>query len=91
MLLMPQLTYTPLDFILLILISMLVTAATMYLPNHVVLIYNRIWYYVHGEYLHLKGNGNDVLKTPGASSVVSVTKRRMAETVETVMRKLDEL
>ena len=91
MLAVPQLTYTPLDFILLILISMLVTAATMYLPNHVALIYNRIWYYVHGEYLHLKGNGSDVLKTPGASSVVTVTKRRMAETVETVMRRLDEL
>ena len=70
---------------------MLVTAATMYLPNHVALIYNRVWFYVHGEYLHLKGNGSEVLKTPGPSAVVSVTKRRMAETVETVMRKLDEL
>jgi len=79
------------NLILLVLISMLVTAATMYLPNHVTLIYNRIWYYVHGEYLHLKGNGSEVLKTPGASDVVSVTKRRMVETVETVMRKLDEL
>jgi len=79
------------NLILLVLISMLVTAATMYLPNHVTLIYNRIWYYVHGEYLHLKGNGSEVLKTPGANDVVSVTKRRMVETVETVMRKLDEL
>jgi len=79
------------NLILLVLVSMLVTAATMYLPNHVALIYNRIWYYVHGEYLHLKGNGSDVLKTPGTSDVVSVTKRRMVETVETVMRKLDEL
>lgn len=79
------------NLILLVLISMLVTAATMYLPNHVTLIYNRIWYYVHGEYLHLKGNGSEVPKTPGASDVVSVTKRRMVETVETVMRKLDEL
>jgi hypothetical protein len=75
----------------LVLVSMLVTAATMYLPNHVVLIYNRIWYYVHGEFVHLKGNGSEVLKTPGANAVVSETKRRMAETVETVLRKLDEL
>ena len=71
---------------------MLVTAATMYLPNHVAVIYNRIWYYVHGEFVHLKGNGNEVLKTTGASIVGSVTKKMMmAETAETVMRKLDEL
>ena len=71
---------------------MLVTAATMYLPNHVAVIYNRIWYYVHGEFVHLKGNGNEVLKTTGASIVGSATKKMMvAETAETVMRKLDEL
>jgi hypothetical protein len=86
------LTHGALDFILLILISMLVTAATMYLPNHVAVIYNRIWYYVHGEFVHLKGNGNEMLKTTGASVVGSVTKKMMmAETAETVMRKLDEL
>jgi hypothetical protein len=89
---LPLLTQRALDFILLVLISMLVTAATMYLPNHVAVIYNRIWYYVHGEFVHLKGNGNEVLKTTGASIVGSVTKKMMmAETAETVMRKLDEL
>jgi Small subunit of serine palmitoyltransferase-like len=87
----PLLTHGALDFILLVLISMLVTAATMYLPNHVAVIYNRIWYYVHGEFVHLKGNGNEVLKTTGASAVGSVTKKMMAETADTVMRKLDEL
>jgi hypothetical protein len=71
---------------------MLVTAATMYLPNHVAVIYNRIWYYVHGEFVHLKGNGNEVLKATGTSVIGSVTKKKMmADTVETVMRKLDEL
>ena len=89
--LLPPLIYVSLDFILLVLISMLVTAATMYLPNHVTLIYNRVWFYVHGEYLHLKGSGSEVPKTLGASTVVSVSKRRMAQTVETVMMKLDEL
>jgi Small subunit of serine palmitoyltransferase-like len=89
--LVPLLTYLALDFILLVLVSMLVTAATMYLPNHVALIYNRIWYYVHGELVHLKGNGSEVLKTPGGSAMVSETKRRMVEAVETVMGKLDEL
>lgn len=85
------LTHFALDLILLVLISMLVTAATMYLPNHVALICNRIWYYVHGELVHLKGNGSEVLKTPGGVAMVSETKRRMAEAVETVMRRLDEL
>jgi Small subunit of serine palmitoyltransferase-like len=37
------------DFIILLLLILLVTAASMYLPNHVALIYNRIWYYVHGN------------------------------------------
>lgn len=34
--------------ILFILISLLVTAASLYLPDHIAVIYNRIWYYVHG-------------------------------------------
>jgi hypothetical protein len=70
---------------------MLVTAATMYLPNHVALIYNRIWYYVHGELVHLKGNGGEAIKTPVENAITSETKRRMVDAVETVMRKLDEL
>jgi hypothetical protein len=28
---------------------MLVAAASMYLPDHVVVMYRRIWYYMHGE------------------------------------------
>lgn len=36
------------DLILFILISLLVTAASLYLPDHIAVIYNRIWYYVHG-------------------------------------------
>jgi hypothetical protein len=70
---------------------MLVTAATMYLPNHVALIYNRIWYYVRGELVHLKGNGGEAIKTPVENAITSETKRRMVDAVETVMRKLDEL
>lgn len=36
------------NFVLFVLISMLVAAASMYLPNHVTVIYRRIWYYVDG-------------------------------------------
>lgn len=72
------------NMILFILFSLLVTAATMYLPNHVVLIYNRIWYYLHGN-----GNGaTEVLRT---SKPASVTSRLVKETAANVMRKLDQL
>jgi hypothetical protein len=37
------------DFILIVLVSMLVAAASMYLPDHVAVMYRRIWYYWHGE------------------------------------------
>ncbi|KEF61414.1 uncharacterized protein A1O9_02980 [Exophiala aquamarina CBS 119918] len=36
------------NLILFILISLLVTAASLYLPDHIAVIYNRIWYYVRG-------------------------------------------
>ena len=43
---------TLLDFILFLLVSLLVTAATLYLPSHIAVIYNRMSYYVHGEYAY---------------------------------------
>jgi len=72
------------NIILFVLFALLVTAATMYLPAHIALIYNRIWYYLHGN-----GNGaTEVLKT---GKVASVTSRLVRETADSVMRKLDEL
>ncbi|RMZ89520.1 hypothetical protein DV736_g3251, partial [Chaetothyriales sp. CBS 134916] len=38
------------NIILLTLTSLLLTAAVFYLPNHVMIISNRIWYYIHGEF-----------------------------------------
>lgn len=32
--------------------ALLITAAVAYLPNHMVVISNRLWYYVHGELLY---------------------------------------
>ncbi len=57
----------------------------MYLPAHVALIYNRIWYYIHGNG---NGTGNEVLKT---GKMASVTRALVMETADSVMRKLDEL
>lgn len=72
--------------ILFILFSLLVTAATMYLPNHVILIYNRIWYYLHGN-----GNGHGASEVLKTSNAASVTSRLVMETADNVMRKLNEL
>ncbi|KIW96912.1 uncharacterized protein Z519_02303 [Cladophialophora bantiana CBS 173.52] len=40
------------NLILFLLVSMLVTAATLYLPNHVIVIYHRICYYISGEFAY---------------------------------------
>ena len=61
----------------------------MYLPNHVVLIYKRIWYYVHGEFANITGVASEAIKTARVQE--TVTGRVVVETANTVMRKLDEL
>ncbi|RMZ86160.1 hypothetical protein DV737_g224, partial [Chaetothyriales sp. CBS 132003] len=38
------------NIILLTLTSLLFTAAVFYLPNHLMIVSNRIWYYIHGEF-----------------------------------------
>lgn len=53
------------------LVSLLVTAAYYYLPDHVFLIYNRVWYYLQGElaYSAVAGGGNkSVYLTAGSGS-----------------------
>jgi len=35
--------------VLFLLFTLLVTASTMYLPNHILTICNRVWYYANGE------------------------------------------
>ncbi|KIW75685.1 hypothetical protein AYO21_11585 [Fonsecaea monophora] len=40
------------NLILFLLVSLLVTAATLYLPNHLVIIYHRICYYISGEFAY---------------------------------------
>ena len=61
----------------------------MYLPNHVVIIYKRIWYYVHGEIANITRNGaTEGLRPP---VVGSVTSKLVIETADNVLRRLDEL
>ncbi|KAJ9651274.1 hypothetical protein H2198_009428 [Neophaeococcomyces mojaviensis] len=52
--------------ILFILISFLVTAAFFYLPDHLFIIYARVWYYISGEFTHANTSASgmmDILKT----------------------------
>ncbi|ERF69154.1 hypothetical protein EPUS_01110 [Endocarpon pusillum Z07020] len=85
------------NFVLFVLISMLVAAASMYLPNHVVIIYRRIWYYVHGEIASITksasgggggvGGVGDVVKT----SIDGLGTSRGVDVVTATSRGLGEL
>ncbi len=69
---------------------MLVAAASMYLPNHVTVMYRRIWYYVQGEVASITKSGGvvgEVVKTAvngaGAGArgtdMVTATSRALGE------------
>ena len=83
-----------LDFVLLTLLSMLVAAATMYLPSHIVLICNRLWYYIHGEIAHIKAGGvAEALKSTAAGLTrdATVTQKPGVRTADEILRRLDDL
>lgn len=70
--------------IILILFSLLVAATTMYLPNHIMTIYNRVWYYTHGENVTdaiTIGKGGDAIKgiSQAAMATAESVRRQMAE------------
>lgn len=59
-----MLTRVPTDVIILAILSLLIAAAIFYLPNHIAIVSNRLWYYVHGEFLdpangHAAAAGSD--------------------------------
>ena len=85
----------PPDLIVLVLLSLLITAAVAYLPNHLIVISNRLWYYVQGETLELtstKSGGQTGSVLDAARSVVSGSSTEAAkQTAEEVVRQLHEL
>ncbi|KIX10529.1 uncharacterized protein Z518_01612 [Rhinocladiella mackenziei CBS 650.93] len=90
------------NLILFILVSLLVTAASLYLPNHVAIIYNRIWYYVHGEFAYMTagapaGSGSVEKATYAADGLrlaseafrsVSPTVQAVGESAKSTLREL---
>lgn len=89
-----MLTWPP-DFIVLVLLSLLITAAVAYLPNHLIVISNRLWYYVQGETLDLpstKSGSQTGNVLDAARSVVSGSSTGAAkQTAEEVVRQMHEL
>jgi len=88
-----MLTAWRLDLILFILVSLLVIAASLYLPNHVAVIYNRIWYYLHGEFAYMTaGSADKAAGALGATSevlrTVSLTGQAVEASVEATLREL---
>jgi len=76
---------------------MLAGAAIFYLPNHLALVSNRLWYYVHGEFACITRNGYCVdtvnsLKATSALIVSPTSALTVAEeTAETITGRLREL
>ena len=83
------------DFIVLVLLSLLITAAVAYLPNHLIVISNRLWYYVQGETLDwtsTKGGSQTGSILDSARSVMSGSSTGAAkQTAEEVVRQMHEL
>ncbi len=81
--------------------SLLLTAAFFYLPNHILVVSNRIWYYIHGEFY--EGMRNGLGQTTGVKSVAQATTTAalsassatvteiLAQTAEQVLRGKNEL
>lgn len=77
------------DLILFILISLLVTAASLYLPDHVAVIYNRIWYYVHGgEIAYMTAAANTGDKTSLAVEGLRITSDALRAGAQATVREL---
>lgn len=82
--------------ILFILVSLLVTAASLYLPNHVTIIYRRIWYYLHGEFANITAGAGDkslyVSEGLGVSSEAfhsaAATVQKVTESVKVTLKEL---
>jgi hypothetical protein len=95
-----RLTSISSDVIILAILSLLIAAAIFYLPNHIVIVSNRLWYYVHGEFLYANNGGNasaaavagDVKEEIRRLVTDAVTSGRGAEsTAESIARGIGDL
>jgi hypothetical protein len=64
--------------IILVLFTLLIAAAVAYLPNHIAVISNRLWYYVHGGFLYATAGGAANPTPSPLSSVAGAAKSILA-------------
>ncbi|ETN40328.1 uncharacterized protein HMPREF1541_04604 [Cyphellophora europaea CBS 101466] len=80
------------NVIILVLFTLLVAAAVAYLPNHIAVISNRLWYYVHGEFLYATAGTAAQSSTKQALETTGKLVQGMAsQTAEQVVRQAHEL
>jgi hypothetical protein len=81
--------------ILLTLMSLLITAAVFYLPNHVLVVSNRIWYYIHGEFYETLSEAvpstTEAAKSAATALSGSRAAQMLSQTAEQVLRAKNEL
>ncbi|EXJ80433.1 hypothetical protein A1O1_08578 [Capronia coronata CBS 617.96] len=85
------------NLILFILVSLLVTAASFYLPNHIAVIYNRIYYYVNGEFAYATATAggkavsymtDGLAMNSGTPALVTSTAQVMGDSAAAALRDL---
>lgn len=65
------------DFVLFVLVTLLIAAASMYLPNHIMTIWKRVWYYYQGEGGSVEEMAKNSAVAAGAHAAMHT--RRMGE------------
>jgi hypothetical protein len=78
----------PPDLILFLLVSLLVTAATLYLPSHIAVIYNRMSYYVHGEYAYNASGQTISLAKEGLKATAGTVAAAMTGAAKEALKEL---
>lgn len=81
-----MLTQFPADVIILVLFTLLIAAAVAYLPNHIAIISNRLWYYVHGEFLYATTGASSPTTSPlsmagAAKSILAAQQQKSSQTI----------
>lgn len=80
------------DMILLVLMSLLLMAAFLYLPNHISVISNRVWYYAMGEFRGISSSTGSTKSAVGGSGLSSLlSQTRISTATEVVGARAGEL
>jgi hypothetical protein len=78
------------DSVLFLLGSLTFIATVLYLPQHIAFIFNRAWFYMHGDNVDVVGAAKEAVQTLAQSALSAATAAATAagETAEGVAREL---